>query len=572
MPPSDASAPGSSGKNRPWSRRCSLSCLRVMPGSTTQSRSCAFTASTLFMSRKSTDTPPRGALMWPSSEVPVPNGMTGTRCAAQMRTIVWTSAVVCGNTTASGASFSIQVVVLACCSRTACEVTSRLPNSAASAAMTALTAAGSRALPAGCPCTADLPCTNVIATDRSIGLEIFGDVDLLRHGADLGRKVDELLKLGLVRGGQVARHEISHHRHRIDDVLGRERILGEILARLLGILVHELDALPPDRGKAPGDIGASLDEVAGERAAGGERVAVLIAQDVLGDHAGFERARDAELAHGRRLWLERVAGIERAGGHHVDVLAHVELVDRVVALLEPDLGEHRLGGDDVGRSGSGHDPRALEVLEGFRRITFADHELLHLVGFVLAVHADIHGDARLLEVGVHRLDGDEHDRRLDLIADHRRDVGRPADQPDRLRLDVLLLEEPPLDRHEIRQRGRGRKYADLHLVLRDGSRTRAGHHRGDQNRDRAERLQQLWHRAPPSISGSDARACAAPVPLASAGDKRTKSRPQPIPTEPGALYPSIQSPHFCTSPLAPQGMIGTDEVEFFGEPSMILSE
>jgi hypothetical protein len=37
-------------------------------------------------------------------------------------------------------------------------------------------------------------------------------------------------------------------------------------------------------------------------------------------------------------------------------------------------------------------------------------------------------------------------------------------------------------------------------------------------------------------------------------------------------YPSIQSPHFCTSPLAPQGMIGTDEVEFFGEPSMILSE
>ena len=40
MPPSEASAPGSSGKNRPWSRRCSLSCLRVMPGSTTQSRSC----------------------------------------------------------------------------------------------------------------------------------------------------------------------------------------------------------------------------------------------------------------------------------------------------------------------------------------------------------------------------------------------------------------------------------------------------------------------------------------------------------------------------------------------------
>ena len=53
MPPSEASAPGSIGKNRPWSRRCSLSALRVMPGSTTQSRSSAWTASTLFMSRKS---------------------------------------------------------------------------------------------------------------------------------------------------------------------------------------------------------------------------------------------------------------------------------------------------------------------------------------------------------------------------------------------------------------------------------------------------------------------------------------------------------------------------------------
>src|SRR3954447_3590373 len=363
MPPSDASAPGSSGKNRPWSRRCSLSCLRVIPGSTTQSRSCAFTASTLFMSRKSTDTPPRGALMWPSSEVPVPNGMTGTRCAAQMRTIAWTSSVACGNTTASGAWFSIQVVVLACCSRTACEVTSRLPSCAASAAMTALIATGSRARRAGCSCAADFPCSNVIAAGRSIGLEIFGDVDLLRHGADLGREVDEFLKLGLVLVGQVARHEVPHHRHRIDDVLGRERILGKILARLLRILVHERDGFFPDGGKAPGDVGTSLDEVAGERAAGGERIAVLIAQDVLGDHARFERARDAELAHGRRLGLERVAGIESAGRHDVDVLAHVELVDCVVALFEPGLGEHRLGGDDVGRSGSGHDACALEVLE-----------------------------------------------------------------------------------------------------------------------------------------------------------------------------------------------------------------
>jgi len=44
-----------------------------------------------------------------------------------------TSSVDCGNTTASGGWFSIQVTVLPCCWRTACDVTSRLPNWAASA-------------------------------------------------------------------------------------------------------------------------------------------------------------------------------------------------------------------------------------------------------------------------------------------------------------------------------------------------------------------------------------------------------------------------------------------------------
>jgi len=34
MPPSVASAPGSTEKNRPVSRKCSLSCLRVTPGCT----------------------------------------------------------------------------------------------------------------------------------------------------------------------------------------------------------------------------------------------------------------------------------------------------------------------------------------------------------------------------------------------------------------------------------------------------------------------------------------------------------------------------------------------------------
>ena len=35
----------------------------------------------------------------------------------------------------------------------------------------------------------------------------------------------------------------------------------------------------------------------------------------------------------------------------------------------------------------------------------------------------------------------------------------------------------------------------------------------------------------------------------------------------------MNSPHFCTAAsAAPQGMIGTEEVEFFGEPSISLSE
>ena len=40
MPPSVASAPGSTGKNRPVCLMCSFSCLRVTPACTTASRSC----------------------------------------------------------------------------------------------------------------------------------------------------------------------------------------------------------------------------------------------------------------------------------------------------------------------------------------------------------------------------------------------------------------------------------------------------------------------------------------------------------------------------------------------------
>ena len=80
------------------------------------------------MHDRSSDTPPKGALTWPSSEVPVPNGITGTRASAQSFTTSTTSGVLSANSTASGGCVAIQVNVLACCSRNAVPVEKRLPN------------------------------------------------------------------------------------------------------------------------------------------------------------------------------------------------------------------------------------------------------------------------------------------------------------------------------------------------------------------------------------------------------------------------------------------------------------
>src|SRR5437868_7852016 len=328
-------------------------------------------------------------------------------------------------------------------------------------------------------------------------LQKLGDIDSLRQRADRRREVDEFLELCLVLVRELARHIVAHHRHGIDDVFGGERIFGEVLARLLRVVIDEVDALLPNRREAPGDVGTALDEVTGDCTARRKGVAVLVAEDVLGDNAGLECARHAQLAHGRSLWLERIAGIEGAAGHDVDVLAHVELIDRVVALVEAGLGEHGLGGDQVGGSRRRHDARTFEVLERPGRVAGAHHELLHLINFALAVHADIHGDARLFDVGVHRLDGHEHDRRLDLVTDHRRDVRWPADEPDRLGLDVLLFEKAALDCDEIGKRGGGRKDPDLDLILRGGALAQRGGDGYDRSQryrsDRPHRIASIAH-------------------------------------------------------------------------------
>jgi hypothetical protein len=102
--------------------------LRVTPGSTTQSKSSAWTATILFIRDTSTEMPPAGALRWPSSDEPVPKAMTGVRCVAQTRTISATSSVLSAKITASGGWLGSQVVVWPCCSRTAADSLRRSPN------------------------------------------------------------------------------------------------------------------------------------------------------------------------------------------------------------------------------------------------------------------------------------------------------------------------------------------------------------------------------------------------------------------------------------------------------------
>jgi hypothetical protein len=64
--------------------------------------SSTLTASTSSMPLRSRLMPPYGALTPPSSDVPAPNGTTGTRAAWHSASTADTSSVLRTNTTASG--------------------------------------------------------------------------------------------------------------------------------------------------------------------------------------------------------------------------------------------------------------------------------------------------------------------------------------------------------------------------------------------------------------------------------------------------------------------------------------
>ena len=129
------------------------------------------------------------------------------------------------------------------------------------------------------------------------------------------------------------------------------------------VFVDEAYRLLPCGGEPLGDIRTGLDELGGEGATAYESVGVGISQHVMGNDAGFDGCRDAELAHGRGIGLERIARIECARRHGIDVLAHVQLIDAVVTLLEPDRRERCFRHGDIGRAGRGHDLCAFKVLE-----------------------------------------------------------------------------------------------------------------------------------------------------------------------------------------------------------------
>ena len=134
MPPSDAFAPGSIGKNSPVSRISALSCSRVTPACTVTVRSSGLTRTTAVMRETSMLTPPCTASRWPSSDEPMPNGMTGTACASASLTTAATSSVLSQNTTTSGGVTGNGDSSRPCCSRIGLDVEQRSSKRACSAA------------------------------------------------------------------------------------------------------------------------------------------------------------------------------------------------------------------------------------------------------------------------------------------------------------------------------------------------------------------------------------------------------------------------------------------------------
>src|SRR4051812_21097845 len=82
------------------------------------------------------------------------------------------------------------------------------------------------------------------ASDRSISrasisrserLHELTDIYLLRDDADLRAEIGKLLQIDALLRRHVLDHGVAEHRHFIDEIVWGERILGEMLARLLRV-------------------------------------------------------------------------------------------------------------------------------------------------------------------------------------------------------------------------------------------------------------------------------------------------------------------------------------------------
>ncbi|CAB5120463.1 unannotated protein [freshwater metagenome] len=102
MPPSVASAPGSTEKKSPSRLKRSLSAMRCTPACTRTNKSSGRISRIEFMFVRSRLTPPKNGRTCPSSEVPAPNATTGIFCSLQYARTFETSCVLLAITTADG--------------------------------------------------------------------------------------------------------------------------------------------------------------------------------------------------------------------------------------------------------------------------------------------------------------------------------------------------------------------------------------------------------------------------------------------------------------------------------------
>ena len=96
---------GSGGYQRPRSAQAARRSSLTTPGWTTARRSTGLISVIAVICSVDRTTHPSTALAPPDRPVPAPRVTSGAPCARQARTTAWTSVVLCGRTSATGAPY-----------------------------------------------------------------------------------------------------------------------------------------------------------------------------------------------------------------------------------------------------------------------------------------------------------------------------------------------------------------------------------------------------------------------------------------------------------------------------------